>query len=97
VGRFAAGEELNGDPSRLVADRVTVCASGCAGPIRSGMMPRRIHQTANRDNRTRPLPANGDPLSLRIRVGNPYAANARSKRRRVGANKGPDKASQRKT
>jgi hypothetical protein len=40
---------------------------------------RRIHQTESRDKPASPLLAKGLPLSLRMRCGNPDAANARSK------------------
>ncbi len=53
--------------------------------MRSGTMPSRIHQTDKRDSRPKPVLAKGPRLSLRIRSGNPYSANARSKRRRVAS------------
>ena len=38
----------------------------------TGVIPSRIHQTDNRDNRASDGAANGSPLSVRIAVGSPY-------------------------
>ena len=67
------------------------------GAMRSGTIPSRIHQTARRDNRPSPIPANGPPLSLRIRWGKPYSANARAKRRCVASRVRPSNPSHRNT
>src|SRR5262249_58589714 len=57
----------------------------CPGAIRSGRMPKRIHQTASAERPPRPGLANGPPLSLRMRSGKPYSANARANRRCVSS------------
>ena len=65
-----------GGPGGLVLEHaITVsCAPFCPGhpgAMRSGWMPNCNHQTARRESPARPLPANGAPLSLRIRSGRP--------------------------
>ena len=45
----------------------------------SGEIPSRIHHTDRRDKRPSDAAANGSPLSVRIRTGNPYSVNARRK------------------
>jgi hypothetical protein len=42
-------------------------------------MPRRIHQTDNRDNRPSAVVAKGTPLSVRMMSGRPYSWNRRRK------------------
>ena len=72
--------------------------SGWPGAIRSGIIPRRIHQTDSRDKPAEPGAANGPPLSLRMRsrqavLGKRALEPSRAWPRRCG----PANASQRST
>ena len=65
-----------GAPCRLStlymeSPRLILFCSGRPSAIRFGTIPRRIHQTFRRESRPRAGLANGSPLSLRIRSGNP--------------------------
>ena len=51
--------------------------------------PKRIHHTLSGDNPATPGPANGVPLSDRIRSGNPYLSKVRRNAVRVAASVGP--------
>jgi hypothetical protein len=47
--------------------------------MNSGTIPKRIHHAESFDNRPNVGVAKGTPLSVRIRVGSPYAWNKRVK------------------
>ena len=50
---------------------------GLPGSISSGRTPRRIHQAERLESRARVFVANGTPLSVRMRFGNPYSRKSR--------------------
>ena len=72
--------------SRLRVRCMRSCRPFCwgeAGSIKSGRIPRRIHQTERAESRSRAWVAKGTPLSERIRRGKPYSWKARTKTGRL--------------
>src|SRR6059036_2947514 len=74
----AAGRVVSAFRVRCIRSCRPFC-SGCPGSMSSGRMPRRTHHAESFDRRANVVVANGTPLSLRIRVGNPYSWNSRVK------------------
>ena len=52
---------------------------GRPGSMSSGTIPKRTHHAESFDKRANVVVANGTPLSVRIRCGNPYSLNSRVK------------------